>query len=410
MDALLKERIHTRCCIVGGGPAGIMLGYLLARAGVPVVVLEKHADFFRDFRGDTVHPSTLQVLSEIGLLERFNTLPQRKVDHLGVQLGDRLQQVFDFRGLKPFDYLSIVPQWDFLDMLADEGRKLPQFDLRMRHEALGLIQNNGSVVGVRVRSPEGESEVHADLVVACDGRHSTIRAAAGLQATDFGAPMDVLWFHLPRTEEDPEDTFAIVGNGHMMVLINRTDYWQAAYVVPKGSDVQLRARPLEELRASVEKLAPFLADSTDILSSWDQVKTLQVKVDRLEEWYQPGLLLIGDAAHAMSPIGGVGINLAIQDAVASANALAPALLSNKPVEESLLKQVQDRRLLPTKITQWMQLQIQKRVITKALTKLETPPEMPIYLRWMLRYRTIRHIPARLIGYGVRREHVRIKMD
>ncbi len=396
----------TRCCIVGGGPAGMMLGFLLARAGVSVVVLEKHADFLRDFRGDTVHPSTLQILKEIGLLGKFDRLPQRKVNHLSVRIGGRLQPVIDFRGLKPFDYLSLVPQWDFLDLLADEGQRYPHFDLRMRHETLGLIEKEGRVAGVRVRSPEGEVSVLADLVVACDGRHSTLREAADMTRQDYGAPMDVLWFRVPRKHSDPEDTFAIVNSGHMMVLLNRTDYWQAAYVVPKGSDERLRAQPIETLRDSVVKLAPFLGVSIQKLASWDEVKTLVVRVDRLERWYRPGLLLIGDAAHAMSPIGGVGINLAIQDAVAAANALGPALRGTKFIDEALLREIQQRRLLPTRIIQALQVQAQKRLITKALEQSGDAPRVPGILRWLLGFRAVRNIPARLIGYGIRREHVR----
>jgi 2-polyprenyl-6-methoxyphenol hydroxylase-like FAD-dependent oxidoreductase len=384
----------------------MMLGYLLARAGVPVVVLEKHADFLRDFRGDTVHPSTLQVLEEVGLLETFNRLPQRRVDQLGVRIGGRLQPVIDFRGLKPFNYLSLVPQWDFLDLLADEGLLYPHFDLRMRHEAVGLIEAGGRVTGVRVRSPDGEVTVKADVVVACDGRHSTLREVAGMKRRDYGAPMDVLWFRVPRKSTDPGETFAIVGSGHMMVLLNRTEYWQAAYVVPKGSDETLRARPIDTLRDSVAKLAPFLAGSIRELASWNNVKTLIVRVDRLERWYRPGLLLIGDAAHAMSPIGGVGINLAIQDAVAAANTLAPVLRKREPVDDALLRQVQRRRLPPTKIIQALQVQAQKRLISKALAQSGDAPNVPAFLRWLLRFRVVRNIPARLIGYGVRAEHVR----
>lgn len=397
---------NTRCCIVGGGPSGMMLGFLLARSGVPVVILEKHADFLRDFRGDTVHPSTLQIIKEIGLLEKFNRLPQRKVDHLSVCIGGQWQEVIDFRGLMPFDYLSLVPQWDFLDLLAEEGRRYPGFALHMRHEATGLIEKDHRVAGVRVQSPEGEKQVYADLVVACDGRHSILREAAAMTKRDSGAPMDVLWFRLPRQNTDPEDTFAIVESGHMMVLLNRTDYWQAAYVVPKGSDEIIRAKPIGTLRDSITRLAPFLAVSAGELTSWDDVKTLVVRVDCLENWYRAGLLLIGDAAHAMSPIGGVGINLAIQDAVAAANILAVALRTKTPIDEPLLREVQRRRMLPTRIIQALQVQAQKRLITKALEESGDTPRVPAILRWLLRFRAVRNIPARLVGYGIRREHVR----
>jgi 2-polyprenyl-6-methoxyphenol hydroxylase-like FAD-dependent oxidoreductase len=380
----------------------MMLGLLLARAGVPVTVLEKHADFLRDFRGDTVHPSTLQVLDDAGLLASFSRLPQRRVSRLGVQVGGRLQEIIDFRGLKPFDYLALVPQWDFLNFLAEEARRCyPHFDLRMRHEVTGLVEGGGRIAGVRVRSPQGEAELLADIVVACDGRQSTLREAAGLRARDFGAPMDVLWFRLPREQADPEDTFGIVEAGHMMVMLNRTEYWQSAYVVPKGGDSQLRAQPIAELRDSVARIAPFLAERVAALSSWSDVKTLEVRVDRLERWYRPGLLLIGDAAHAMSPIGGVGINLAVQDAVAAANALAPTLRAPGPVGEGPLRAVQQRRLAPTRLTQAIQLQLQRRVISAVLRN--RPPRIPVLLRWLLRFRTVRNIPARLLGYGVRRE-------
>lgn len=400
----------TECCIAGGGPAGMMLGYLLARAGVPVVVLEKHADFLRDFRGDTVHPSTLQVLDEVGLLGKFAQLPHRKVDHLAIHIGGELQPAIDFAGLRPFPYLCLVPQWDFLDFLASEGRRYPTFDLRMRHEVTGLIHDNGRVGGVCVRSPEGDTTLAAKVVVACDGRTSTVRDAAGLSARDFGAPMDVLWFHLPLKDSDPEDTFGIIGNGHMMVLLNRNSYYQVGYLVPKGGAEALRARPITELHESIVGLAPFFGDRTSTLESWDDVKTLEVRVNRLEQWHRPGLLLIGDAAHAMSPIGGVGINLAIQDAVATANTLAPALRSGGSVDDAPLIAVQKRRLVPTKVIQAVQLQIQKRVISQVLTQSATSPKIPAILRWLLRFRAARNIPARLFGYGLRQEHVRVEED
>lgn len=397
--------IATRCCIVGGGPAGIMLGYLLARAGVPVIVLEKHTDFLRDFRGDTVHPSTLQILDELGLLARFEALPQRRVDHINLHIGPHVQQAVDFRGLRPFPYLSLVPQWDFLNLLADEGRRYPSFDLRLGHTALGLIEDHGRISGVRVHASGGMSEISADLVIACDGRNSTLREAAGLHASVYGAPMDVLWFRLPRTARDPQDTFGIIGSGNMMVLLNRTDYWQAAYLIPKGGDAALRAQPIDRWRAAVAGMAPFLADRMKAPTSWDEVKTLEVRVDRLQRWYKPGLLLIGDAAHAMSPIGGAGINLAIQEAVAAANVLAPLLCSGTLIDETPLREIQKRRLPPARLVQAVQLQMQKRIISPALSQTGQLPQTPALMRWLLQFRLVRNLPARLFGYGFRREHV-----
>ncbi|HJU25214.1 MAG TPA: FAD-dependent oxidoreductase [Rhodanobacteraceae bacterium] len=395
----------VRCCVVGGGPAGMMLGLLLARAGVQVTVLEKHGDFLRDFRGDTVHPSTLQILQELDLLEKFRQLPQRRIDHLSGIIAGRPQQIVDFRGLKPFDYLALVPQWDFLDMLADAGRRYPAFDLRMRHKATGLIEENGRVAGVRVESPDGAFDLRADLVVACDGRHSTLRDAAGLKANEYGAPMDVLWFRMPRSESDPQDTFGIVDRGHMMVLLNRNNYWQVAFLVPKGSDAKLRAQSIDVLRDAAAQLAPFLADRKDSIESWGKVSTLEVQIDRLARWHKPGLLLIGDAAHAMSPIGGVGINLAIQDAVASANALAQPLFDGGTIDESLLSSIQHRREEPVKVVQRVQIVMQKRLISRALEQSGQPPRLPWLLRTLLDFRSVRHVPARLFGYGLHQEHV-----
>jgi 2-polyprenyl-6-methoxyphenol hydroxylase-like FAD-dependent oxidoreductase len=368
-------------------------------------VLEKHGDFLRDFRGDTVHPSTLTILDEIGLRGRFDQLPQRRVDHLAGLVAGREQQIVDFRGLKPNHYQALVPQSDFLDMLADAGRKMPAFDLRMRHAATGLIEENGRTAGVRVKSPEGDYDLRADLVVACDGRHSTLRESAGLKARDYGAPMDVLWFRMPRKESDPQDTFGIIDRGHMMVLLNRTDYWQVAFLVPKGSDAALRARSIDALRETVAQLAPFLADRKDTIEAWDKVSTLSVQVDRLERWHKPGLLLIGDAAHAMSPIGGVGINMAIQDAVAAANALAQPLLDGGAIDASLLASIQQRREWPVKVVQRVQMAMQKRLISRVLEQSGKPPRVPALLRFLLGFRAVRHIPARLFGYGLRQEHV-----
>ncbi len=407
-DRLMPSITPVRCCVVGGGPAGMMLGLLLARAGVPVTVLEKHGDFLRDFRGDTVHPSTLQILDEIGLRERFDRLPQRRIEHLSGIIGGREQPIVDFRGLEPFDYLALVPQWDLLDMLAGAGRAFPGFDLRMRHRATALVERAGRVAGVRVESPEGAYELRADLVVACDGRRSTLREAAGMQAREYGAPMDVLWFRMPRKPSDPPDTFGLVDRGEMMVMLNRDEYWQAAFLVPKGSDAELRAQPIDALRDSVVKLAPYLADRRDAIASWDEVSTLSVQVDRLDRWHKPGLLLIGDAAHAMSPIGGVGINLAVQDAVAAANALAKPLLAGGAIDEAVLAGIQRRRQWPVKVVQRVQITIQKRLISRVLERTGKPPRVPAVLRFLLRFRAIRHIPARLFGYGLRQEHVRTR--
>ncbi len=320
----------------------MMLGFLLARSGVRVTVLEKHKDFLRDFRGDTVHPSTLQIMSEIGLYERFDKLKQHKAHELSIAFGDTIQPFVELRGLKPFDYIALVPQWDFLDLLASAGRAYPNFDFRMSTKATALIEENGRVVGVRAEAASGNVEIRANLVVGTDGRHSTLRDATGFTPIEYGAPMDVLWFRIPRHPNDPEDVLGRVSRGHMMVMINRDDYWQCAFVVPKGDNDKLRAKPIETFRAEVAKVAPLIDDRMAALATWDDVKFLEVKVNRLPTWHKPGLLLIGDAAHAMSPVGGVGINLAVQDAVAAANVLAPVLRGGGHADESVLARVQAR--------------------------------------------------------------------
>ena len=404
---MAAENVSAECCVVGGGPAGMMLGFLLARSGVRVTVLEKHKDFLRDFRGDTVHPSTLQILSEIGLYERFDQLKQHKAQDLSIAFGDHMQKFVELRGLKPFDYIALVPQWDFLDLLAKAGREYPNFDLRMSTKATGLIEENGRVVGVRAESAAGPFEIRTNLVVGTDGRHSTLRDAAGFTPIEYGAPMDVLWFRLPRKPDDTEDVFGRVSRGHLMVMLNRDDYWQCAFVVPKGDDARLRAKPIETFREEVANVAPMIRDRVDTLTTWDDVKFLEVKVNRLPTWSKPGLLLIGDAAHAMSPVGGVGINLAVQDAVAAANVLVPALRGGGKPDDATLARVQARREFPTKFTQAMQLQIQKRVLSRVLATTGEVTQLPALIRFLLRFRFIRHIPARLIGYGIRREHVQI---
>ena len=394
----------VRCCIVGGGPAGMMLGLLLARAGVEVVVLEKHADFLRDFRGDTIHPSTLEVLHELGILDRFLALPHQKVRQLGAWVGDRFLVAADFGHLPTrCQFIAFMPQWDFLDFLAGEARRYPTFRLRMRAEVTDLIADGDRIVGVRADTTEGAREFRSDLTVAADGRSSLVRERAGLEVEDVGAPMDVLWFRFSRRADDPVETMGRFDTGRVLVMINRGTYWQFGYVIPKGGLDELRRRGIDAFRAEVGVLAPFLGSCTAELHTWDDVKLLTVKVDRLCRWYRPGLLCIGDAAHAMSPVGGVGINLAIQDAVASANILAAALRDGTLTTEHLAR-VQERREPPARLTQRVQVFIQNRVITRVLAG-TAPIKAPLALRLLGRVPVLRRIPGRLVGLGVRPEHV-----
>jgi 2-polyprenyl-6-methoxyphenol hydroxylase-like FAD-dependent oxidoreductase len=402
----MTSETTVRCCVAGGGPAGLMLGFLLARAGVDVLVLEKHADFLRDFRGDTIHPSTLEIVHEVGGLDEFLTLPHEKAYELRAQVGDVALTLADFRHLPTrCGFIAFMPQWDFLDFLARRAALWPTFSLKMRAEATGLLEADGRVVGVEASTPDGPLRVYADLVVAADGRDSVLRAGAGLRVDTFGAPMDVLWFRLPRGPGDPTTPTGRFAAGRIFVMLNRGDYWQCGFVIAKGSLPELRRRGLHAFRSEVARLAPHTASRVDAIRGWDDVKLLTVQVDRLRRWYRPGLLCIGDAAHAMSPVGGVGINLAIQDAVAAANRLAVPLAEGR-VRLDDLRAVQRRRLLPTRVIQRLQLVVQRRVIAPVLTA-RRPLRPPAWLRLLARLPLVRRLPGRLIGLGIRPEHVEV---
>jgi len=401
----MPDSLTTTCCIAGGGPAGMMLGLLLARAGIDVVVLEKHADFLRDFRGDTIHPSTLEIMDELGLLDAFLKRPHQKVSEIGAHIGDEHLIIADFSHLPTrCKFIAFMPQWEFLDFLAGEAKRRPTFRLMMEAEVVGLVEREGRVDGCRVRGPEGEFEVKAALTVGADGRHSTLRQTAGLTVKDLGAPIDVLWLRLSKQPGDPPRSFGRIDAGRVLIQIDRGDYWQCAFVIAKGSIDAMRARGLDALRAEIARLAPHLAGRVGEIGSWDDAKLLTVAVDRLERWHRPGLLCIGDAAHAMSPVGGVGINLAIQDAVAAANLLHEPLLRGR-VEAPDLKRVQRRRELPTKVTQFVQVTAHKRVIAPVLVA-HGNITVPLPLRLIQRFPALRRIPARAIGLGLRPEHVR----
>ena len=396
--------IKTTCCIAGGGPAGMMLGFLLARAGVPVVVLEKHKDFLRDFRGDTVHPSTLELMHELGLLDEFLKLPHSTVHEFALQIGADHLVVGHFEHLPVHcKFIALMPQWDFLNFMADHAKRYPSFDLRMLSEATDLIHDGDRVAGLRARTPDGEIEIHADLTVACDGRRSILRERAGLSVENLGAPMDVMWFRVSRHDGDPGDAAAHVESGRMLVMLNRNDYWQCAYIIPKGTANEVERAGLDRFRASVREMAPFLQDRVDEIDSWDKVKLLTVEVDRLRRWYQPGLLCIGDAAHAMSPVGGVGINLAVQDAVAAANILAEPLRRGTASIRTLAR-VQRRREFPTRVTQRVQILMQNRLIGPALAGKAERPKAPLFMK-LMQWPLLQRIPARMLAFGVRPEHI-----
>jgi 2-polyprenyl-6-methoxyphenol hydroxylase-like FAD-dependent oxidoreductase len=402
---MAERTITTRCCIAGGGPAGMMLGFLLARAGIDVVVLEKHGDFLRDFRGDTIHPSTLELMHELGLLDEFLEQPHIKVDHLDAQFGDTKVGLADLTRLPTTcKFVAFMPQWDFLNFLAAHGARYRGFHLMMQTEATDLVFEGERVAGVRALKGGEEIEINADLVVAADGRHSTLRERGGFKVQDIGAPMDVLWMRISRREGDPANAFGHIEIGRFFIMLNRGDYWQCAFVIPKGSAAKLMKQPIADFRAIVLSLSPWLGERVDELKSWDDVKLLTVAVDRLERWYRPGLLCIGDAAHAMSPVGGVGINLAIQDAVAAANILY-APLRDKAVTVDDLRKVEARREFPVRLTQRLQVFIQNRVIRRVLAG-TAPPQPPLMLRLAQWFPVLQRLFARLIGVGVRPEHIR----
>jgi 2-polyprenyl-6-methoxyphenol hydroxylase-like FAD-dependent oxidoreductase len=405
----VNATIDTGCCIVGGGPAGMMLGFLLARAGVDVVVLEKHADFLRDFRGDTIHPSTLELIHELGLLEELLRHPHQEVRELAGQVGNDVFKIADFTHLPTHcKFLALMPQWDFLNFIVEQGRRYPRFQVTMQAQVTDLIEQNGRIIGARARTFNGVLEVRARLTVGADGRHSIVRDKAGLEVTDLGAPMDVLWMRISRRPGDPGQSLGHVEPGRMFIMIDREDYWQCAFLIPKGAADEIRKRGIEQFRADIANLEPVFGDRVSELRDWNDVSLLTVRVDRLTRWWRPGLLCIGDAAHAMSPVGGVGINLAIQDAVAAANILAAKLAAGSPRDQDL-QAVQRRRQFPTRATQWLQVLIQNNVISRILSGSRNLA-VPWPLKLMQRWPWLRRIPARMIGIGFRPEHVGTRQE
>jgi len=402
----MANEIQVRCCIVGGGPAGMMLGYLLGRAGIDTVVLEKHADFLRDFRGDTVHPSTLRIMNELGLLEEFLQLPHSKIRSLSVEIGRASFKLAEFGRLRgPCNFVALMPQWDFLNFLALKGRRFASLKVMMSAEVTGLIETGGRVAGVRAVIRGAPLEVRTDLVIGCDGRASTVRAASGLAVEDLGSPIDVLWFRLSKKNSDPGQVAGHLGTDKMLVTIDRTDYWQCAFVIPKEGMDRVRADGLEAFKAAVVDGARYLSDRVHELKSFDDVKLLSVGVDRLTTWSKPGLLCIGDAAHAMSPIGGVGINLAIQDAVAAANLLAEKLKAGT-LQDRDLDAVRRRRLFPVKMIQGLQVAVQDRILKPRVSGNVVELTVPWPLKVLNFSSWARRWPAQFLGVGVRPEHVR----
>jgi 2-polyprenyl-6-methoxyphenol hydroxylase-like FAD-dependent oxidoreductase len=401
-----RRTINTRCCIVGGGPAGMMLGYLLGRAGIETIVLEKHADFFRDFRGDTVHPSTLQVMDELGLIDGFLKLPHQQLQKMDGQFGGTSIRIADLSRLNvKYPFIAFMPQWDFLNFLRESGKRFSSLKVMMNADATDLMWSDDTVVGVKANALEGPVEIHADLTIGCDGRHSIVREKARLEVEELGAPMDVLWFRAGKRANESESVFARVETGKMMVTFDRGDYWQCAYVIAKNQYDAVKARGLDALRDEIVRLAPILKSGIADVKTWDDVKLLTVAINRLKRWTRPGLLCIGDAAHAMSPVGGVGVNLAVQDAVATANLLAAKLAKGCPPEAEL-DAVRRRREFPVRMTQAMQVVVQNNIISVALNPGDTPLKAPLFARVINAVPWLQGITARFIGLGVRPEHVR----
>jgi 2-polyprenyl-6-methoxyphenol hydroxylase-like FAD-dependent oxidoreductase len=406
----MTRTIQTHCCIVGGGPAGMMLGYLLGRAGIDTLVLEKHADFFRDFRGDTVHPSTLQVMDELGLIDGFLKVPHQRLQKMEGRFGDESIRLADLGRLRvKYPFIAMMPQWDFLNFLRESGKRFSSFQVMMNTNATDLIRSGDSVVGVHAEAPEGPVEIHAGLTIGCDGRHSIVRERAGLEVEEIGAPMDVLWFRAGRRPNETENLFARLQTGKMLVTFDRGEYWQCAYVIAKGQFDAVKARGLDAFRNDVTGMAPILSAGMSDVKSWNDVKLLTVAINRLKRWTRPGLLCIGDAAHAMSPVGGVGVNLAIQDAVATANLLAAKLAALKdskgcPSEEEL-GAVQRRRTFPVRMTQAMQVAVQNNLISRVVKPGDKPLQIPMFLRIINAVPWLQAIAGRLLAIGVRPEHV-----
>ena len=399
-----SEKLKTRCVIVGGGPAGMMAGYLFARAGVAVAVLEKHADFNRDFRGDTIHPSTLELMYELGLLDEFLKQPHQEVRELRGVINGQAVPIADFTRLPTrCKFIAFMPQWDFLNFLSSHAKRFPAFQLFMQAEVVDLLIKNERVNGVRAKTPRGELEVRADLVIGADGRHSVTHTRAGFSLCEFGAPIDALWMRISKRSNDPEQSFGFFQHGKLLVLLDRGDYWQCGFVIPKGGFDGIKARGLQQFQNEIVSFAGFLRDRLTELDDWSKIKLLTVQINRLRDWCREGLLCIGDSAHAMSPAGGVGINLAIQDAVATANLLAEKLQSG-PVTVNDLRKVQARREWPTRLIQGMQLFIHRRVVTGQASGGKT--SLPFLLRLLKWFPILRRVPARFIGLGPRPEHFR----